>query len=230
MQQRIQVWDWPVRVFHWSMVLVVAGAIATGLIGGNAMEYHGQLGVALSGLLGFRLAWGVVGTRTARFISFVRGPQAILQSLRGQWRGIGHNPLGALSVLALLGVFGFQAVSGLFTNDDIAFNGPLRKLVSKEFSDIITGIHHSMLPFLIALIVLHVGAIMFYRVVKKEDLVRPMLRGWKPADADAARQQNSPLNWLALIIAMAVGIGCAVLASGIWMPAPAPVPVSTPAW
>lgn len=230
MQQRVQVWDWPVRVFHWSMVLVVAGAIATGLIGGNAMEYHGQLGVALSGLLGFRLAWGVVGTRTARFISFVRGPQAILQSLRGQWSGIGHNPLGALSVLALLGVFGFQAVSGLFTNDDIAFNGPLRKLVSKEFSDAITGIHHSMLPFLIALIVLHVGAIVFYRVVKKEDLLRPMLRGWKPADAEAVRQQNSPLNWLALIIALAVGIGCAVLASGIWMSAPAPVPVSTPAW
>lgn len=229
MQRRIQVWDWPVRVFHWSMVLVVTGAVGSGILGGNAMVWHGRLGIALAGLIGFRLAWGVVGTRTARFVHFVRGPRAIVAGLRGQWRGIGHNPAGAWSVLALLGLFGFQAVSGLFANDDIAFNGPLRRLVSKDTSDWITGVHYGMLWWMVGLVGLHVAAILYYRLVRKDDLVQPMLRGWKWGDAGVP--ENSALNLAALVFAVAVGVACAVAASGLWMPAPTPVPAAaTPDW
>lgn len=229
MQHRIRIWDWPVRVFHWAMVLVVAAAITTALVGGNWMDIHGQLGVALCGLLGFRLAWGVIGTRTARFAYFVRGPSAIREYLQGRWQGIGHNPLGALSVLVLLGLFGFQAASGLFTNDDIAFNGPLRTLVDKATSDRITGIHHDMLWWLVALIVLHIGAVLYYRMFKKEDLLTPMIRGWKKTDA--AIGENTALNLGALLVAILIGVGCAALASGVWITESAPVaaPV-TPDW
>jgi len=229
MQRRIHIWDWPVRIFHWTLVLVVVAAIATALAGGNWVEIHEQLGIALCGLFGFRLIWGLIGTRTARFATFIRGPSAIREYLQGRWRGIGHNPLGALSVLALLGLFGFQAVSGLFTNDDIAFSGPLRALVEKATSDRITGIHHDMLWWLVGLVAVHVAAIIYYRMFKKDDLLSPMIRGWK--NADVGIEENTALNWGALLVAIAVGVGCAVLASGVWITEPAPVaaPV-TPDW
>lgn len=229
MQHRIQVWDWPVRIFHWLLVVLVSAAIVTALVGGNAMDLHGRLGVALCGLLGFRIVWGVIGTRTARFTHFVRGPGAVRDYLQGRWQGIGHNPLGAVSVLALLGLFGFQAVSGLFSNDDIAFNGPLRKLVDKATSDTITGIHHDMLWWMVVLLVLHVGAVLYYRMVKQEDLLGPMVRGWKFAAKPV--EENTAVNGVALLVAIAAGIGCALLASGLWLPEPAPLAVPvTPDW
>ncbi|HPR06711.1 MAG TPA: cytochrome b/b6 domain-containing protein, partial [Denitromonas sp.] len=98
----ILIWDLPTRLFHWLLVVCVIGAIISTKIGGNAMLWHGRFGLAIVGLLGFRLAWGVVGSHTARFAQFVRGPATIAAYLRGQWQGIGHNPLGALSVLAML--------------------------------------------------------------------------------------------------------------------------------
>lgn len=229
MQHRIQVWDWPVRIFHWLLVVLVGAAIGTALVGGNAMDLHGRLGIAVCGLLGFRIVWGVIGTRTARFTHFVRGPAALRDYLQGRWQGIGHNPLGALSVLMLLGLFGFQAVSGLFSNDDIAFSGPLRTLVDKASSDYITGIHHDMLWWMAALLALHIGAVLYYRMLKKEDLLGPMVRGWKYSEQPG--EENTAINGLALLVAIAAGLGCAVLASGVWLPEPAPVaaPV-TPDW
>lgn len=229
MQYRIQVWDWPVRIFHWLLVVLVSAAIITALVGGNAMDLHGRLGIALCGLLGFRIVWGVIGTRTARFTHFVRGPAALRDYLQGRWQGIGHNPLGALSVLVLLGLFVFQVVSGLFSNDDIAFNGPLRTLVDKATSDYVTGIHHDMLWWMVALLVLHVGAVLYYHMRKKEDLLGPMVRGWKYSEQPW--EENTAINGLALLVAIAAGLGCALLASGVWLPQPAPVaaPV-TPDW
>ena len=181
-KKRIRVWDLPVRLFHWLTVVVVAAAIFTGLNGGNMMVHHERLGLILIGLISFRLAWGVLGSDTARFTRFVRGPAAIVAYLRGHWRGIGHNPLGALSVLALLGLFGFQALSGLFASDDIAFSGPLRSLVDASFSSWITSVHRDMLWVMAALVAVHVGAILFYARVKKDNLVKPMITGWKDVD------------------------------------------------
>jgi cytochrome b len=230
-RKRIRVWDLPTRLFHWSMVVVVAGAILTGLNGGNMMVLHQRLGVILVGLIVFRLAWGFLGSHTARFSSFVRGPGAIAAYLRGQWHGIGHNPLGALSVLALLALFGFQAISGLFANDDIAFEGPLRTLVDKSTSDWITGIHASMLWWLLALVALHVGAVLFYAHAKKDNLVRPMLTGWKEVDdkVEEPPRRGSLLNFM---IALAIGVAAAWVAAGGLLPPPPPPPdpATLPSW
>ena len=121
----IEVWDWPVRLFHWLLLALVVGSVVSVKIGGGAMVWHGRFGQAILGLVVFRVVWGLIGSRTARFASFVRGPRAIADYLAGRWRGVGHNPLGALSVLAMLAVIGFQAATGLFAYDDIAFRGPM---------------------------------------------------------------------------------------------------------
>ena len=99
---RIKLWDLPTRLFHWTLLLLVCAAVISAQIGGNAMNWHGRFGAGILALLAFRLVWGVVGSTYARFASFVRGPGTILAYLRGQWRGVGHNPLGALSVVCFI--------------------------------------------------------------------------------------------------------------------------------
>ena len=123
---RITVWDLPLRLFHWLLVGAVTGALVTVKLGGNAMLWHGRFGLAVLVLLGFRLAWGVLGSTHARFHTFFPTPGRLLAYLRGSWQGLGHNPLGALSVFALIGLFGFQALSGLVASDDIAFSVDIR--------------------------------------------------------------------------------------------------------
>lgn len=175
---KIKVWDLPLRIFHWLLVAAVTAAIVTAKVGGEWMEWHGKAGMAIIGLLVFRLAWGVVGTVHARFTSFAPTPARVLAYLKGQWQGRGHNPLGALSVFAMLGLLAAQAISGLFCNDDIAFNGPLFGWVDKDLSDRITGWHHLLSNYLLAFLALHIGAVLFYLVVKKHNLIKPMLTGW----------------------------------------------------
>lgn len=229
----VRVWDLPVRLFHWLLVAAMAGAVVTGQIGGNLIIWHGRLGIAILGLVGFRLVWGLLGSRTARFSSFVRGPGAIRAYLKGQWHGIGHNPLGALSVLALLGLLAVQGTTGLFANDDIAFSGPLRALVSEALSGRITGIHEAVGNLLIALVSLHVAAIVFYVRVKRENLVKPMLSGWKEVESDSPMDSTQGGGPVAFIIALAVALGVVWVALGSWIPQPPPPPPtqqSAPAW
>jgi cytochrome b len=224
----VQVWDLPTRLFHWSLAGLVIGAFVTAKLGGGAMVWHGRLGLAIIGLLAFRLAWGVVGSTYARFGQFVRGPAAIRAYLGGEWQGLGHNPLGALSVLALLGVLTLQAASGLFANDDIAFSGHLAFLVDSHTSGDLTGIHHFLEKILMALVVLHVGAILFYVRVKKQNLVRPMLTGWVEGNpAQSARGGGIAALAVAVLFALAVTWG----ASGAWSsPPPPPPPSAAPNW
>ena len=118
-------------------------------------------------------SWGLVGSTYARFAHFVRGPGAIRAYLQGRWRGVGHNPLGALSVLALLGLLAFQVSTGLFSNDDIAFNGPLYPLVDKDTSDWLSGLHNQAEWFIYGLVGLHIAAILYYVRFKKDDIVKP---------------------------------------------------------
>jgi len=172
---RIKVWDLPLRIFHWALAFCVIATYVAQSIGGNAMIWHSRFGLAIIGLVTFRLAWGFVGSTHARFRHFVRGPAAVAAYLRGQWSGLGHNPLGALSVVALLAVLLLLALTGLFANDDIAFEGPLYALVDKDLSDWITKIHHWFEPVILILVGLHVAAIAFYTWVKKQPLVRPMI-------------------------------------------------------
>ncbi|KAA3654519.1 MAG: cytochrome B [Proteobacteria bacterium] len=223
------VWDLPTRLFHWLLAGAVAGAVITAKIGGNAMLWHGRLGLFIVGLLGFRLVWGVLGSHTARFARFVRGPAAIRAYLRGHWHGIGHNPLGALSVVAMLLVLCAQAASGLVANDDIAFNGPLYAAVSKELSDALTGWHRRGEWAVLILIGLHLAAVLFYTVVKKEPLLRPMLTGRKPVARPQPATERGGVR--ALILALAAAGALVWLANGgLLPPPPPPAALDTPAW
>src|ERR1035437_1681878 len=156
--ERIKLWGLPTRLFHWLLVILIVAAYITAKIGGNAMDWHGRIGLAILGLMTFRLVWGFVGSHHSRFASFLPTPASVLAYLRGRWHGIGHNPLGAFSVFALLALIGLQLATGLFANDDIAFQGPLFNLISKELSDKLSGIHKLSINALIALIVLHLAA------------------------------------------------------------------------
>ncbi|MCB1958766.1 MAG: cytochrome b/b6 domain-containing protein, partial [Rhodocyclaceae bacterium] len=179
----IEVWDWPVRLFHWLLLALVVGSVVSVKIGGGAMVWHGRFGQAILGLVVFRVVWGLIGSRTARFASFVRGPRAIADYLAGRWRGVGHNPLGALSVLAMLAVIGFQAATGLFAYDDIAYRGPMAPAVAGAVVDRLSGWHRLGQWALFAVVALHLAAVLWYVLVRRETLVRPMLTGRKEVGA-----------------------------------------------
>jgi cytochrome b len=227
--QRIRVWDLPTRLFHWGLAILVVASIISGKIGGNLIDWHGKFGLAILGLLTFRIIWGLVGSTYARFASFFPTPGRIRAYFRGEWKEPGHNPLGALSVFALLGLLALQVATGLPGNDDIAFRGPLFDLVGKAFSDRMTGIHKLSINLLFALIALHVAAIMFYARVRKDNLVKPMITGWKE------HPQGRPATGgsiVALVIALTLAATAVHGASGAWLPAPPPAPAAapTPTW
>lgn len=219
---RAYVWDLPLRLFHWLLALAVAGALITEELGGHWMAWHGRLGSLVLGLIAFRLVWGVLGSPTARFSQFVRGPAAVLAYLRGEWRGIGHNPLGALSVLALLGLVGLQAVTGHFSEDDIAFAGPLAQQVSYDVREVMGEIHEEAGELLIPLILLHIGAIVFYLKVKKRNLVRPMLSGYDtvPEGTEAPARHGGGV--IAFLVALIFGVAVAWGFQGEWLAPPTP--------
>lgn len=181
-------WDFPLRLFHWLLVVLVVVSVVSVQIGGNAMEVHELSGLCILTLVLFRLIWGFVGGTHARFVNFVRGPGAILRYVRLLRAGhghdaSGHNPLGAVSVLAMLASLALQAGTGLFANDDIMMEGPLAKWVSKDTSDFITHVHHINANVLLALIALHLAAVAFYLWIKKDDILRPMITGRKAGQA-----------------------------------------------
>ena len=222
MKTQIRIWDLPTRLFHWLLVVAMVAAFVTGELGGGLMDWHGRIGLGIVGLLAFRLVWGVLGSTYARFIQFFPTPAKIRAYLAGEWRGQGHNPLGALSVLGLLGIVGLQLATGLVANDDIAFRGPLLDLVGRDWSDRLTSVHHLVSKGILLLVALHVGAIMFYAHVRKHNLVRPMLTG--EAEGEPAESAQGG-GFLALLVALVLAAGAVYLASGAWMPAPPPPPV-----
>tara|TARA_R110001583_G_scaffold149564_1_gene301651 strand:+ start:13955 stop:14650 length:696 start_codon:yes stop_codon:yes gene_type:complete len=229
-KQVVRVWDLPTRVFHWALVVLTAGVFASGLIGGNLIVWHGRLGVAIAGLLAFRLVWGVLGSTYARFTHFVPGPGRIKAYLRGQWKEPGHNPLGALSVLGLLGIMIFQVVSGLVANDDIAFEGPLYAIVSKSTSDWMSSLHRQNIWIIGGLIALHVLAILYYAHVKKDNLVKPMITGVKEFPEPAPRPAQGG-GLVSFVVALAVAAATVWVATGgLVSPPPPPPPQSAPAW
>lgn len=184
--KKVRVWDLPLRLFHWALAVLIVVAVVTQNIGGNAMEWHFRAGYAVLALLAFRLLWGLVGSRYARFASFLYGPSTIVGYIRGRRQaGAGHNPLGALAVFALLGVLLLQAVGGMLSNDDIASEGPLVKFISKDLSDQITWWHTEVGSLLIYVLVgLHVLAILYYRIIRRRNLVAAMITGDQEVDTD----------------------------------------------
>ncbi len=184
-EQRMLIWDMPIRVFHWTLVACFATSWLTHELGTQWFEWHVRAGYAVLVLVSFRIAWGFVGPTHARFSSFLRGPAAIAGYTRklGKRDGRttpGHNPLGGLAVLGMLGLLLFQATTGLFANDEILSTGPLYGYVTDETSDRLTGLHKRSFDILLALVALHLAFVMFYLVWKRVDLLRPMLTGYKP--------------------------------------------------
>jgi cytochrome b len=210
------VWDLPTRIFHWLLVILVGIAwyMAEFSSSIDNREWHARAGYGVLALLVFRIIWGFIGGRHARFTDFVRGPGAIIAYLRGKTgdgtrEPRGHNPLGALSVLALLALLAFQTITGLFGNDDILYEGPLFHLVSKETSDYLVGLHHLGWNILQVLILLHIAAVIFYLLVKKTNLILPMITGRKPG-SDTAQDGPPASGSLPLAIVLLVLSGLAV--------------------
>jgi cytochrome b len=226
--KRIRLWDLPTRLFHWLLAFCVIAALVSGQIGGKLIDLHGQIGLAIVGLVAFRLVWGFAGSTYARFAHFFPNLARIKAYLNGEWRGHGHNPLGALSVFALIFLLTVQVLSGLFANDDIAFVGPLYDLIDRSLSDRLTGIHHLVSNLLIGLAILHVAAIVFHVRIKKDNLVKPMLTGWKD---EAQGESAKGGGMVALILALAIALAAVYGASGAWLPEAAPAQkVETPSW
>lgn len=228
--QQIRIWDLPTRIFHWGLVALVIGSIISGKIGGNFIDWHGRFGLAILGLLSFRIVWGLIGSIYARFTSFFPTPTRLKAYLRGEWISPGHNPLGALSVFALLGLLALQIATGLTGNDDIAFRGPLFDLVGKALSDRLNGIHKLATNILFVLIALHIAAITFYAHVKKDNLVKPMITGWKVWNRPVPARSNRGGGLAALIIALVVAAAAVYGGSGAWLPPPPLAAPATPAW
>ena len=201
---QVMVWDLPTRLFHWLLLIFVIASFVTAKIGGLSMQYHEWSGFAILTLLLFRLAWGFMGSRESRFSTFIKGPTSVVRYAANLMqpdapRYLGHNPLGGWSIVAMLLSLLLQAGTGLFANDDIFTTGPLYDLVSKEFSDSITRIHNFNQGILLLLIGMHVFAVFFYLLFKRENLVTPMITGMKHW-RDSATQGVQGRTWVAVLI------------------------------
>ena len=197
------VWDVPVRLVHW----LIGGLIGFSWwsVHNHHTDWHIWSGCSILTLLIFRLLWGLVGSSTARFSSFVRGPRTVLSYLRGRWSGTGHTPLGALSVLALFGALSVQVGLGLISEDeDGIYTGPLSSLVSIDTSDKARNIHELWFNVILALIALHIAAIIFSRWRGKH-LTKPMITG--RAALEPGTQPMRPGKWWVALICLSVSIG-----------------------
>ncbi len=180
-RRTVTVWDLPVRLFHWLLVLCLLGSWFTGE--NQIMDLHEIFGVTALVLILFRVVWGFVGGEFARFRSFLRGPPTVVSYLRRMLRrdlpetGPGHNPAGGWSVIAMLLIIAAQVGSGLFSNDDIFFEGPMARFVSDEASSFATVVHHRLFNVVVALIALHVLVVAAYWIGFRKNLVWPMITG-----------------------------------------------------
>lgn len=217
---KVRVWDLPTRVFHWLLLVGVVGSVVSAKIGGGAMVWHFRFGFLVLMLVGFRILWGLFGGRWSRFTSFLYAPATVLRYLRGRPQPgdehveVGHNPLGAFSVFALLLFLAVQLGTGLIADDEIANIGPLNKFVATETGLLATGWHKTYGQWiLITLVVLHVLAIAYYAFAKRRNLVAAMVAGDKllppgtPASADGWRQR---------VLALVLLVVCFFAAGWVW--------------
>lgn len=207
----VRVWDAPVRLFHWLVVVLVVAAYVTLKL--NRIDWHVRIGEALLALVIARLLWGCFGSDTARFRGFVASPAAAFRHLRHLFRRepdmqVGHNAAGGWMVLLLLALLLLETLSGLYVNNDVADEGPLSEVVPVWLANAISMLHGLVWDVLLAAVALHVFVIALYAVAKGHNLLRPMLTGYKllPSSVDAPRQAP------ALLALLALGIGAAVVA------------------
>ena len=203
---KVRVWDLPVRLFHWAIVLLVPALWATHQW--ELMDVHILLGEIMLGLVLWRLLWGVLGGSTARFAGFVKGPGAVLRYLSGRaGRSFGHNPVGGWSVVAMLLLLVTQVGLGLFAIDeDALYGGPLSHLVSYETARTLAHRHETVFWILVGLIAVHVLAILYYLVVKRDDLVTPMITGRRAAEESETALVPAPLWRFLVSVTVAAGL------------------------
>lgn len=214
----VPVWDLPTRLFHWVLVIAVCALFYTGLQG--KLDLHMKLGQFVLGLLLFRLIWGFIGNRQARFSDFIAGPAAAIAYLRGLFgrngpKYLGHNPVGGYAVLLMLALLLIQASTGLFASDDIATDGPLYAKVSSSLSARLSTLHRLGFDALLVIILIHLASNAFYLLVKRENLIRPMVTGSKTVPASTVM----PVQGAGPVAALVIFVLCeiAVFAGIAWL-------------
>ena len=215
MKQKIKVWDAPTRLFHWLLVLLMGFMWYSATQGGDMLVWHLRGGLLILALVVFRLCWGVWGSDTAKFSRFVRPFSKIRRYTQGRMSEdelVGHNPLGALMVIALLAALVFQTATGLFAADENTFtnSGFLNHFVSEHAGTLARKIHVNFFNVLAVLAGVHIAAVLLYRFVKKQDLITPMINGFKTIDAKQPKLAGMGQLLAALLVAIA-------LVCAVWM-------------
>ena len=217
------VWDLPLRLFHWLLVASMTASYVTARLGFDWMQWHFYLGYWTIGLLVFRVLWGFFGPRHARFSSFIHAPGAIWLYMKSMFqrdsvRSIGHNPVGGLMVILMLLLVAVQATTGLFTTDDVVWAGPYNASVSSSTASTLSTIHNINFNIIIGAVCLHIAAILFYALYKRQNLVVPMLHGHLPA---ALVPEHEAISNSQLLKALIVSVVAAAFV--YWVLAHAPV-------
>ncbi len=210
--ERTRIWDLPTRLFHWLLAALVVFSFTTGKLGGDWLTWHFRSGYAIASLLLFRLLWGLAGSRYARFASFLPSPSRIWRTVRSTGSDVlpataGHSAIGTLSVYALLMVLTVQISTGVFTNDGSFTEGPWVKFVSGALSDRLSTIHYYNHWLVVGLTALHVAAIGFYLLIRRDDSITPMLTGDKLGLTAPAAEDGAAIRLrAAALAALAVGV------------------------
>ncbi len=207
---RVRIWDWPTRAFHWLLVALIGALWWTAE--NDEVELHVTLGIVTAGLLLFRLVWGVIGSSTARFSNFLKGPRGVVSYLNGRAaHAIGHNPLGGWSVAAMLALLSAQVGLGLFAEDEDGLAwGPLSPLLDGDTVEWVTELHEWLFNLILALIALHVAAIVFYAIAQRRNLIGPMITGNGDAPNGVEPMRGAPA-WRLLVAAVIAG------AAALWL-------------
>jgi cytochrome b len=202
----VRVWDIPTRLFHWALVILLVTSYVTAQL--DELDWHIRSGECILALLLFRLVWGVAGSDTARFARFLRGPRAIWRYFTADAPNetAGHNPAGGWAVLAMLVVLCAQVATGLFADDDIGTQGPFGPFVARPTRKFLTGLHQRNVNILLALAALHVVAIAAYGLVRRRNLVLPMLSGVARLPASVTPPRLRGLVWAGVAFAGSAGV------------------------
>lgn len=201
MTKKIFVWDLPVRLFHWLLVISLIAAWYTSDGEKGLIDVHLKIGYFILGLTTFRVTWGIFGTQYAKFSQFIPSPKTLINYLKqGKDEAVGHNPLGALMVVFMLTLLLSQAISGLFMNDDVFTTGPYYASVSSELQKTMSFIHRNVFDVILVVSAIHISAIFYYLLAKKINLIKPMVTGFKTQENQSARGIKSSRLLIALLL------------------------------
>ena len=211
-KHKTYIWDIPTRLFHWILVLTFCGLWYTGKE--LEMDIHIPLGLLMLGLLSFRLLWGFAGSHHARFANFPLGVKSVRTYLNQKTYHAGHNPLGSWSVVCLLMLLLTQVVSGLFASDGYLYEGPLSRFIESDLAEWLTDVHRASFDFLLAFTGLHILAVIYYTLIKRQDILPAMVTGYKHAPAPLSEKHRAS-GKLALVCILAAAIIAIVIGYGV---------------